>query len=232
MKKGEQNLFVISLGGSRIAPEHGKIDHKFINEFEKLVEKNPSKRFVVVTGGGSTARKYISALKKLGKRTKAQSKAGIAITRMHASLLSKVFGKKANEDLPENMKRVKNLLRKNQIVFCGALRYKDKNTSDGTAADLAAYLKCSFINLTNVKGLYTSNPKENKKAKFIKKMSWKNFYKKASKIKYEAGQHFVLDQQAAKTILKSKVPTYITGSLQDVKNIINGKAFRGSLIFG
>lgn len=232
MKKGPK-LWTISLGGSRIAPKDKEIDHKFIQKFEKLVESHPTHKFVIVTGGGSTARKYISALKTLGKNTKKQSMTGIAITRMHASILMRIFGKKANENLPKNMKKAKNLLRGNQIVFCGALRYKDKNTTDGTAANLAGFLKTPLINLTNVKGLYTSNPKTNKKAKFIKKISWKSFYKKANAIKFEAGQHFVLDQNASETIMKKKIPTYIVGSLNDVDKIISGKKdYKGTLIAG
>tara|TARA_Y100000310_G_scaffold339655_1_gene432979 strand:+ start:6677 stop:7369 length:693 start_codon:yes stop_codon:yes gene_type:complete len=227
--------WVISLGGSRIAPQSDEIDKGFIERFEKLVEKHKSQKFVVVTGGGSTARKYISALRKLGKKTKAQSQAGIAVTRFHASFLSRIFGKKANnpKNIPKNMEKVKSLLAKNQIVFCGALRWDKNKTSDGTAADLAGLLKCEFINLTNIKGLYNSNPKTNKKAKFIKKISWKKFKAMTNKIKFKAGQHFVLDQDAAETILKKKIPTYIVGSLDDVDKIISGKKnFEGTLISG
>lgn len=226
-----KKTWVISLGGSRIVPD--EVDSKFLKDFKKLIESHPSQKFVVITGGGSTARKYISALKKLGKKTKTQSMAGIAITRLHAGFMSRFFGTKANETIPKNMQKVKSLLAKNQIVFCGALRYKKKNTSDGTSASLAAFLKCPFINLTNVKGLYTANPQKNKNAKFIPKITWKKFEQITSKIKFEAGQHFVLDQSAAKTILKNKIPTYIVGSLQSIDKILNNKKdFGGTLING
>jgi len=223
-----QKKWVISLGGSRIVPE--EVDEKFLKEFDNLIKKYRSHKFVIVAGGGSVARKYISALQKLGKTTKKQSLLGIVVTRLNALLMTKVLGKRANEVIPQNMKQVKNLLRKNQVVFCGALRYKEKNTSDGTAADLAAYLKCSFINLTNVRGLYTANPKTHKNARFIKKISWKNFYGIANKIKYKAGQHFVLDQSAAKIILNKKIPTYIVGSLKDIEGIMAGKGFKGTFV--
>ena len=39
-------------------------------------------------------------------------------------------------------------------------------------------------------------------------------------------------QQAAKIIYKSKIPTYIVGSLSDMKRIIEGKSYKGSLIAG
>jgi uridylate kinase len=231
MKKGD--LFVISLGGSRIVPAGSeKADSKFLREFKKIIDANKNKRFVVVTGGGSVARKYISAARDLNLGIRKQSSLGIKSTRLNASFLMKIFGKPANDELPKNMRQVKSLLKKNQIVFCGGLRYKAKNTSDGTAAGLAGYLGASFINITNVKGMYDDNPKTNKNAKFIKKISWKDFYSRAKKIKYKAGQHFVLDQTAAKVILKKKIPTYIVGSLSDVNNIIKGKSYQGSLICG
>jgi len=226
----KQKIWVISIGGSRIVPD--EVDYEFLERLKNLVESNPSHRFVAVTGGGSTARRYIKALRKLNGKKKSQALAGIAITRLHANFLSRLFGKKANEEIPRSMEKVKNLLKKNQVVFCGALRYEKKTTSDGTAAKLAAFLECPFINLTNVRGLYTSNPKTNKKAKFISKITWKEFNKIAKRIKFKAGQHFVLDQSAAKIILKKKVPTYIVGRVKAIEDIIRGKRYSGTFISG
>ncbi|MCR4284599.1 MAG: hypothetical protein NUV97_00970 [archaeon] len=226
-----QKLWVISLGGSRIIPE--EVDNSFLIRFKKMIDSHPTHKFVVVTGGGSTARKYISSLKKLNKNTKDQSLSGIAITRFHAGFMSRLFGKKANEDIPKNMHKVKSLLLKNQVVFAGALRYEENNTSDGTSAKIAGYLGCPFINLTNIKGLYTSNPKTHKRAKFIKAISWKNFNEIAKKIKYEAGQHFVLDQSAAEVIMNKRISTYIVGSVASIDKIIKGERdFGGTLIRG
>ena len=226
-----KKVWVISLGGSRIVPD--EVDEKFLARFKKLIDSHPSHKFVAVTGGGSTARRYISALRRLGRTTKSQSISGIAITRLHAGFMARFFGRSANEIIPKNLKEVKNLLNKNQIVFCGGLRYREGNTSDGTSAKISDYLGCPFINLTNVKGLYTSNPKKNKNAKFIGKITWKNFEEITGKMKFEAGQHFVLDQSAAKVILKKKIPTYIVGSLNAIDKILKGKKdFGGTLISG
>ncbi len=225
-----KDVWVISLGGSRIVPDD--VDYKFLVRFKKLLDSHKSQKFVIVTGGGSTARKYIGALKKLGKKTKMQSMEGIAITRLHAGFMMKLFGKEANEDLPLNMKKVKSLLGKNRIVFCGALRHRKKNTSDGTAAKIAGYLKCPFINLTNVKGLYSDDPRKNKKAKFISKISWEKFARIAGEVKYEAGQHFVLDQMAAKTIWKKKITTYIVGTIGAIDKILKKQKFIGTVVKG
>lgn len=222
--------WVISVGGSMIAPDD--VNAKFIGDFHDLILKYPKDKFVVVTGGGATARRYITALRKFGKGKKDLAEYGIAIGRMHASLLSNIFGKRANHTRPKSMKNVKNLLERNQIVFTGALRFHDNMTSDGTAADIAAYLNCPFINLTNIRGLYTADPKKNKNAKFIPRITWEKFNTIAQKMTFKAGQHFVLDQSAAKRIMEEKIPTYILGSLGDLKNVLSGKKFKGTLISG
>ena len=228
-----KDLWVISLGGSRIVPND--VDVKFIWDFKKLIDSFPKKKFVVVTGGGSTARKYIRAVKDFGMNTKDQSLTGISVTRFHSEFLARIFGAEANSPykIPKNMRKVKRLLRKNRVVFCGALRWEADKTSDGTASEIAGYLRCPFINITNVDGLYNKNPKKYKNAKKIPKITWKAFDDIAKKIKFHAGQNFVLDQDAAETILQNKTPTYIVGNLKDVKKIIEGKNdFGGTKIEG
>lgn len=224
-----KKTWVISLGGSRIVPDD--VDSEFLREFKVLLDSHKDKRFVVVCGGGSSARRYMSALKRLGRKTKSQSMEGIAVTRFHAGFMARFFGKEANKIVPRNMKRVKGLLGKNRVVFCGALRWRDNNTSDGNAANLAGYLGCSFINLTNVKGLYDKDPKK-KGARFIPKISWKEFLKVARKIKFEAGQHFVLDLVAAEEIARNETDCFIVGSLKAMDLVLDGKKFVGTLISG
>jgi len=221
---------VISLGGSLIIPD--KINLAFLKKFKKIIDKHKNKfSFIIVTGGGSTARKYISALRQAGKSDFFQSMAGISATRMNARFLTYLFGKDANQGIPHNMKEVKNLSEKNNPVFCGALRYAPKETSDATSAKLARFFKCEFINLTLVSGLYTKNPFKNKDAKFISKISWKDFEKKATKRKFRPGQHFVLDQSASKIIRRYKIKTYILGkNLKNLDNLLSGKKFKGTVI--
>ena len=54
-------IMVISLGGSLIVPE--KVDFDFLKRFKSTLQKHYKDwRFVIVCGGGSIARKYISLL--------------------------------------------------------------------------------------------------------------------------------------------------------------------------
>jgi uridylate kinase len=225
-----KKVVVISLGGSLIVPE--KIDHGILKKFKQTIEKNYSKyKFVIVCGGGVIARKYISILKAQKKNEKEISLGGIRATRMNALLMMQLFSKNANKTLPRSIKDVENDIKRNNVVFCGALRYADKETSDGTAAKIARYFKGDLINMTNIKGLYSANPKKNKKAKFISEITWERFEKKALAIKYQPGQHFVLDQNAAKIIKKNKIKTYIIGSdSSNIDKILKDRKFIGTLI--
>lgn len=223
---------VISLGGSLIIPN--EVDVDLLNEFKRILEKHKKNyKFVVVCGGGSVARKYINALRKIGRSDFLQSNVGIAVTRLNARFMTYFFGKDANKGIPHDIKEVQNMLRKEDIVFCGALRYAPNQTSDSVAAKIAKNLGSIFINLTNVSGLYTKNPLEFKDAKFIPEISWHDFNKRANAIKYKPGQHFVLDQTAAQIILQYKIKTYILGNnLKHLDNFLSGKKFTGTKIEG
>jgi len=226
-----KEVIVISLGGSMIVPD--KINVEYLKEFKNILFKNKKKyKFVVVCGGGKTARTYIKGLEGIEKRRQYfQSLLGISSTRMNARFMTYFFGKDANQGIPHDMKEVKGMLKRNDFVFCGALRYAKNETSDGTAAKLAHYFNSEFINLTNVKGLHDKNPKKFRSAKFIPDISHKQFLKMARKIGFTPGQHFVLDQTAAKIIKEYNIITYILGpDLKNLDNLLNDKHFIGTII--
>jgi len=223
---------VLSLGGSLIIPD--KVDVVFLKKFKKFILQNTkTHKFVIVCGGGSLARKYIAALKSAGSSVHLQGLAGIASTRTNARFMSYFFNRDSEKGIPHHVKDIKRLLEKQDFVFCGALTYKTGATTDAQAAEIAASFKAPFINLTNVSGLYNKNPLKHKDAKFIPEITWKEFHKMATKEKFKPGQHFVIDGTASGIILKHKVKTYILGrDLSQLENVLKGKRFRGTLIFG
>lgn len=215
---------VISLGGSIIIPN--KVNYKFLEEFKKIILNNKKYKFIIVCGGGKTARNYIEAARKEKLTEKQLSLLGIMATRMNAELVSKIL--KIKTKLPLTHKDIKN----GKIIVCGALGTRLGMTSDANAAELARDHKAKcFINMTNVSGLYTKDPNKFKDAKLIKEITFKDFHKKIIKIKYEAGQHFVLDQKASKIILNNNISTYIIQGNNNLNNILNNKKFIGTIIF-
>ena len=228
----KKQVVVLSLGGSLIIPD--QVNIQFLQKFKKAILKNTNKyKFVIVCGGGSIARKYISALKATGANERFQSYSGISATRMNARFMNYLFGVDLSEGIPHTLHTVEKYTKKHDIVFCGALEYKPQQTSDSTAAEIARHFHTFFINLTDVAGLYDKNPKENKNAKLVGKISWQDFYKMANKQKYTPGQHFVLDQTAAKMIMEKHIKTYILGKdMAQLTSVLQGKGFKGTLVSG
>ena len=227
-----KKVIVLSLGGSLIIPDD--INLGFLQKFKKVILKNTKNhKFLIVCGGGSIARKYISALKKAGLNEEFQSFSGISATRMNARFMNYFFGINPDLGIPHTTKTLEQYSAKRDVIFFGALEYNPKQTSDSTAAEVARNFKTIFINLTNVPGLYNKNPLEHKDAKFISRITWREFHKMALGLRFKPGQHFVLDQTASEIIMKHKIPTYILGQdLKQLEAVLNKKAFKGTLIEG
>ena len=219
----------MSLGGSTFIRD--RIDYNYLKKLKKLIGKFRDRKFVIVAGGGSTARMYIHGLEKEKINERLVSLMGIGITRLNARFLANFFGKMASQHIPKSLGEVKNLLRKNRVVFTGGLRFEPHNTTDGTAASVAHYFKTDFVNLTLVDGIYARNPLKYKNARFIPYLDAKEFYTKMKKIKYRPGQHLLLDQHAASIIYHEKVKTIIIGkNLKNFENYLRGNNFKGSVI--
>jgi len=220
--------YVISVGGSLIIPN--KVDYNFLIKLKKSINKlNKKYKIVIVTGGGKTARTYIEPLKKAGFNNEVQSLLGIKSTQLNAMLVSNFM--KANKLLPNSLIEIKNLLKRTNLVVTGSIGFKPNMTSDGDSADIARYLNAeAMINMTDVDGLFTKNPKQFRDAKFIPDISFNKFSEIANKIKFKAGQHFVLDQSAAKIIKKYGVKTVILKGVDNMEKFVEGKNFKGTII--
>ncbi|MEK6974277.1 MAG: UMP kinase [Nanoarchaeota archaeon] len=219
---------VFSLGGSVIIPN--KVDLSYLDKFKKLILKlKKSHKIIIVTGGGKTARNYISALEQEGLDKNTLSYIGIFTTRLNARLIAAIFKLKT---VPTTEKQFYKMAKRERLIVTGALGFHPNMTSDGTAAEIASNITADlFINITNVNGLYNKDPRKFKDAKLIQKISLKEFYEVARRIKFKAGQHFVLDASAAKMIHARNIKTAIVNrNTKNIENLISGRKFMGTLI--
>lgn len=230
----KKETVVISIGGSLIfSGKNNSINVNFLNNFKKIILKKSDKfKFVVVSGGGVIARTYISALKENKSPIYLQSLSGIAVTRLNARFLSYFFNQDPKKGIPHSLSQIKNLLKKQDIVFCGALKYSPNETSDATSVKIAKNLDARFINITNVDGLFNKDPNKFKNAVLINKISSKELLDLVNKIEYHPGQHFIIDHNAAKIIHKYKVDSVIIGiNLLNLERLLDNKKFKGTIIY-
>ncbi|MFH1972521.1 MAG: UMP kinase [archaeon] len=216
---------VISVGGSAINPK--TVNVAFLNKLKKVILSYAKRnKVIIVCGGGFIARDYINALK--DKNEYVRDLIGLQATIMNAKLLAS-FIENCNQEIPMRLEEVKDLLKSFNIVIASG--FSPGSTSDGSAAIIADYLDVdTFINYTNVKGLYTKNPKL-KGAKFVPKISHENFYDNyISKFKEKPGQHFILDSVAARVCMNADIDVYILTGIKNLENALKGNKFIGTIV--
>src|SRR3989338_3040062 len=99
-----EEIIIISLGGSLIAPEN--LDLDFLRDFKALILSFivKGKKFVIVTGGGKICRRYQDTAKNISSPSNEDlNLIGIASLRLNAELLRVIFDKYAYKRVINNL---------------------------------------------------------------------------------------------------------------------------------
>lgn len=234
----KKETIIISLGGSLIVPPEG-IDWRFLKCFRQLIIKQikAGKRFVIVAGGGNTAREYQAAASKVTRLTRDdQDWIGIHSTRLNAHLIKTIFRKYAHPRINKNPRTKANLNKhfakgENIMVTAG---WRPGWSTDYVATILAERLRAkTVINLSNIKYVYDRDPKKFKTAKKIEKINWSDFRKIVGN-KWDPGLNMPFDPVASKHAQKLGLKVIISAgkNIPNLKNILNNKPFFGTIIYG
>lgn len=224
-----KNIFVVSIGGSSIIREkpEAELISKICNSINKL--SNNGCKFALVVGGGKTAGDYVNTARELGANNFILDEIGIHVTRLNARLIIQSL-EKAHEEVLTELKRSKEIIAEGKIpVFGGMI---PGYTTDSVAALLSEYLHGTFINLSNVKGVFDSDPKFNPNAKFIEKMNYSELLSVLSSMENAPRQHVILDVPCALILKRSKIKTLVLDAknMQNFENAVQGKKFEGTTI--
>ncbi len=222
-------LYVLSLGGSLIVPDG--IDQKFLNNFRRLILSRIRKgdRFIIVTGGGQTSRRYQEALRQASKASSAELDwMGIEATWINAKLVQLMFGKLAHSQIVTDPN--KKVSFREKILVAGG--WKPGRSSDDDAVRLAhVYGSKTVINLSNIEYVYDRDPREYKNAQKIEQISWSEFNRMFGS-RWNPGAHVPFDPVGAR-FAKAHQQTVIIAQGKDLKNlnkILLGKKFKGTTI--
>jgi len=231
----KSKIIIISLGGSLIVP--CEIDWKFLKNFRKLIvsEIKKGNRFAIITGGGYTAREYIQATSLVTKITRDDKDwLGIHATRMNAHLIKTIFRAYAHPRINKNPRTKEDLLshfsQKEKIMV--AAGWRPGWSTDYVSTIIAERLNAkTIINLSNISYVYTQDPKKFKNAKKIKETKWK-YFRRIVGNHWNPGLNMPFDPIASKLAQKLKLEVVITNGkdLKNLKNILEGKKFKGTVI--
>lgn len=225
------SLFVLSVGGSIISPSN--VDTSFLASFrlsiESYLEKDPSRRLIIVTGGGSVAREYQRAHKELcGEDKEIEDLLGIKATYINAELVKSIFPSYVLDDVVHNP--TKDGAFKGRILVASG--WKPGFSTDTDAVYLALRFNAkTVINLSNTKMVYTEDPRKNKDAKPIERISWDEFISMVGN-EWKPGLNAPFDPVASVLARDNGIST-ICADGRDIENTINileGKKYIGTLI--
>lgn len=220
---------VISLGGSLIVPDN--VDIPFIKKFIETIKEYTNKgfKFVIITGGGHTARAYIAASKEIVTPSHDDLDwIGIAATRMNAELVRVGFSDVAHSSIimdPDNIPST------DKSVLIGA-GWKPGNSSDLAAVHAAGSVGAKkVINLSNIDYAYDKDPKKFPDAEIIKESSWADF-RKILPTEWNPGLNAPFDPVAATKAEELGLEVSILNgkNIENLKNYLDGKEFIGTVI--
>jgi uridylate kinase len=221
--------YVISLGGSLIVP--GDIDHQFLKGFVSLISRYEKKgiRFIIVAGGGKTARLYQKGLKLTkNKGLKDLDWIGIYATHLNAQLLRLLFGNLAQEQIIKNPNVT--LKWNKRVVLAGG--WEPGRSTDDVAVRFALQNGARVvINLSNIDYLYDQDPRKHPDAKKVSEITWQNLRKIVGR-RWVPGANVPFDPTAALTAMKNGICAVIASGhdLSNLENIINNKPYKGTTI--
>ena len=144
-------------------------------------------------------------------------------------MLKSIFKNEAHPFLFDERFKIKSFGKYPIIIGCG---WKPGWSTDFVTTQIAVDFKIKpVILLGKPDYVYTSNPDKNKSAKPIKKMNWKDYFKLIPQ-KWSPGLHAPIDPIAAKLAQKEKLPVIVASGkdFKNIKNILNNKKFKGTLI--
>jgi uridylate kinase len=228
-----KKTIIISLGGSLIVPD--EIDWKFVKNFKALIEAQIKLgyKFIIITGGGKLARKYIEAAMKADKVITDDDKdwLGIHATRMNAHFIRTIFRKHAHPRINKNPHDLEDFYNFKEAILVAA-GWRPGFSTDYDAVLLAKYLNIkNIINLSNIDYVCDKDPKKFPDAKKIENITWKNFRKMVGD-KWDPGMNAPFDPIASKLAQEENIEVAILNgkNLKNLAACLNDKKFKGTTI--
>ncbi len=221
---------VVSLGGSLVVPD--QINERFLAAFRKvlIVYIRKGFRFILIVGGGKTARRYQSAAAHVAQVSADDLDwLGIHSTRLNGHLMRTIFRDYAYPIIITNLRKIN--LRTPKPVIVGA-GFEPGSSTDLRAVQLAkSYGADTIINLSNIDWVYTKDPSKFKDAKKIKEIKWRVFRKMFGS-KWNPGANVPFDPVAAKLAQQLHFKVIIINGLKlgNIQRVFLGQSFTGTTI--
>ena len=229
----KKETIVMSVGGSLIVPD--QIDTDFLAKLKLFIEDqiaSKGRRFIIITGGGKTARRYQEAA---GTVTELDPEdldwMGIHATRLNGHLLRTIFRDVAHPVMITNPDEILDLPKDASVVVASG--YRPGASTDLRSIQIAEHVGAKkVINLSNIDYVYTDDPKTNPEAAKITEITWSDF-RKIIPAEWDPGLSSPFDPVAARKAesLDIEVAVINGARLAELGSYLDGGFFEGTRIY-
>lgn len=205
---------VVKIGGSLAIGSCGPRKSYFRKLVPVLKQLKDGNQLIVSIGGGKFIRNYFKSIEKLGLSDEQMEWIAIELLSVNVKFLSELLSLKPIYSLEEIGEKTSGVI--------GGI--KPGRSTDANAAYAAAMIKADmFIKLTNVDGIYDSDPRKFRNAKRIERMSFADLKKFSTQGK--PGSYGILDSLAIEIIAKNRISTIIMSGRNpgNILKAIDGK---------
>jgi uridylate kinase len=210
---------VLRIGGSILgSPPDGQVMANYAGVVTKALKRGH--KVTIVVGGGSIARQYIEAAKKMGLQYREQDLIAIQASRLNARLVGMSLG---FPDVPTTIGGAISRVVRDDVVVMGGLR--PGITTDTVATLVAeAWRSDVIIKASNQEGIYTADPRLHKEARLLPKVSYAMLVAILGG-KHTPGIHSIVDPVAVERIAKAKIKLIVVNGdkPENVLSAIQGK---------
>lgn len=228
----QAETIVMSVGGSLIVPD--AIDTAFLAELKDFISHQTSsqgRRFIIITGGGRTARKYADAAKEVSDLDNEDLDwLGIHATRLNGHLMRTIFKDIAHPVMVTNPDDILDIPKSVPLIIASG--YRPGASTDLRAIQIAERVGAQkVINLSNTQYVFTADPNKDPDAVKIEDIAWEDFRKLIPE-KWDPGLSSPFDPIAAKEAQSQHIEVAcISGrNMEALANYLDGKPFEGTRI--
>lgn len=223
---------ILDLGGSIVAPE--LIDTDFLRKMRDFLigwlREDEARKVILIIGGGAAARKYQQAYKDAEPSPLEEELdwIGIMATRLNAQMVKALMGDWCLDPVVTDPTAV-NAITGRVLVAAG---WKPGWSTDYDAVLLAETFGAgTILNLSNIKKVYTADPKLDPSARPLDAISWEEYQKMCGDT-WTPGKNTPFDPVATKKAreLKLKVIAADGKNLENLGKIFRDEEFEGTLI--
>lgn len=222
---------VMSVGGSLIVPD--QIDVTFLTKLKTFIDTETAngRRFIIIAGGGKTARRYQDAAAEVTKlENEDLDWMGIHATRLNGHLLRTIFRDIAHPEMITNPDDVQDVPAHAQVIIASG--YRPGASTDLRAVQIANLMGAKkVINLSNIDYVYTADPNTDDSAEKIENISWADF-RALIPDEWDPGLSSPFDPVAAKAADESGIEVAIINGNHEtaLDDYLNEKEFVGTKI--